>query len=121
IEEVSMPGPPNPTENVGNLNQGDTTAMSVPPPPGMINPQGVGGGKEGPKLGPMLPSDFGGGMKGIFQPGGTAGRSGSTRQQLVNEGGGNSESEARVAIGLAWIVQHQAPDGHWSLDGFNQH
>jgi hypothetical protein len=26
-----------------------------------------------------------------------------------------------VAAGLNWLSQHQAPDGHWSLDGFKQH
>src|SRR5262249_8770620 len=62
-----------------------------------------------------------GGMNGAMIPGGWGGRSGSTREQLVREGGGNEESEAAVAAGLKWLVQHQASDGHWSLDGFHQH
>jgi len=53
--------------------------------------------------------------------GGFGGRSGATRQQMVQEGRGNSQSEAAVASGLKWMAMHQAPDGHWSLDGFNQH
>jgi hypothetical protein len=122
IEEISVPGPPNPTEEVGNLNTGETTPMNVPPPPGMFaSENGTGGGIKSPKLGEMMPSDLAGGMRGIFAPGGIGGRSGSTRQRMVNEGGGNTASEAAVAAGLKWIVQHQAPDGHWSLDGFNQH
>src|SRR5438128_6978150 len=53
--------------------------------------------------------------------GGFNGRSGATRQQMLREGGGNTVSEAAVAAGLKWLAQHQAPDGHWSLDGFRQH
>jgi hypothetical protein len=121
VEEVAMPGPANPTEDVGNSNVAESAPMNVPPPPG-FGAEGQGGGVKTPNVGLMNPSDITGGMmKGLFQPGGIGGRSGSTRQQLVNEGGGNTASEAAVARGIKWLVQHQAPDGHWSLDGFNQH
>jgi hypothetical protein len=52
-------------------------------------------------------------------PGGFGGRSGAARKQLLTSGGGNAESEACVASGLQWLVAHQSPDGHWSLDGFS--
>jgi hypothetical protein len=54
-------------------------------------------------------------------PGSLGGRSGDARAQLLREGGGTKESEAAVARGLMWIAKHQSPDGHWSLNGFNQH
>ncbi len=47
------------------------------------------------------------------------GRSGSTRVKMLQEGGGNALSEARVANGLQWLALHQAQDGHWSLHEFN--
>jgi hypothetical protein len=50
-----------------------------------------------------------------------AGRSGSTRERMVMEGGGNPISEAAVALGLEWLALHQAPDGRWSLEGFTSH
>ena len=31
-------------------------------------------------------------------------------------GGGNPQSEAAVEAALKWFVQHQLPDGGWSLD-----
>jgi hypothetical protein len=59
-------------------------------------------------------------MRGLFVPGGFGGRSGATRQKMLNEGGGNGQTEAAVASGLKWIVTHQSADGHWSLNNFNQ-
>lgn len=46
-------------------------------------------------------------------------RSALTRQRMVRENGGNDRSEQAVEAGLQWIVEHQAPDGHWSIDGFH--
>jgi hypothetical protein len=45
------------------------------------------------------------------------GRSGSTRQQLLINGGGTRESEAAVASGLEWLSRNQSADGSWRLDG----
>jgi hypothetical protein len=116
---VSVPGPVDPTEEVGIKDSTETTKLNVPPPPGLGN--GQGGGLEAPKLGTLTPIGLPGGLRGIYAPGGIGGRSGATRDALVREGGGNTRSEAAVASGIKWLVQHQAPDGHWSLDGFNQH
>ena len=60
----------------------------------------------------------GGYVMGTGMAGGFGGRSGSTRKQMLQEGGGNAASEAAVANGLLWLACHQAPDGHWSLDHF---
>jgi Prenyltransferase and squalene oxidase repeat len=38
----------------------------------------------------------------------------------LKEAGGSAASEAAVARGLQWLALHQAPDGHWSLDRFNE-
>ncbi len=117
--DVSVPGPVNPTENIGIKDMAEGPLKNVPPPPGYGGLQGGGIEALKPGLAPVF--GFPGGMKGIYAPGGTGGRSGATREQLLREGGGNTETEAAVARGIGWIVRHQAPDGHWSLDGFNQH
>jgi Prenyltransferase and squalene oxidase repeat len=122
IADVSVPGPVNPTEDPGIKSDAESMPTNIPPPPGMANPQGLGAGPDSdkPGLSTILPAP--GGLSGLFTPGGFGARmSGATRMQAVAAGGGNTESEACVARGLAWIAKHQAPDGHWSLDGFNQH
>jgi hypothetical protein len=121
IEEINVPGPEHKDEAIGVLNSPDTVAANVPPPAGLSD-KGGGGGIDSatPGKAPIIGA-LGGYLNSKFAPGGIGGRSGSTREQLLREGGGNSESEAAVARGLRWLALHQAPDGHWSLDGFNLH
>ena len=45
------------------------------------------------------------------------GRSGATKDKLIAKGGGNKESEAAVARGLAWLARKQLKDGSWEFDG----
>jgi hypothetical protein len=56
-----------------------------------------------------------------FLPGGAGGRTGTMRLKLLREGGGNSRSEAAVAMGLKWLARHQGPAGRWSFDTFAEH
>ncbi len=44
------------------------------------------------------------------------GRSGSTKSQLIKEGGGSKESERAVALALAWLARQQRQDGSWVFD-----
>jgi hypothetical protein len=39
------------------------------------------------------------------------------REKLLRAGGGNTESEAAVARGLAWLARKQLKDGSWEFDG----
>jgi hypothetical protein len=47
---------------------------------------------------------------------GLEGRGEAARKALVASGGGSAESEQAVALALAWLAQHQNPDGSWSWD-----
>ncbi|MBX9788646.1 MAG: terpene cyclase/mutase family protein [Pirellulales bacterium] len=47
---------------------------------------------------------------------GLEGRGEAARKALVASGGGSAESEKAVALALAWLAQHQNPDGSWSWD-----
>jgi hypothetical protein len=121
IEQFSVPGAVDPTAPIGIKDAPEAPPMNIPPPIGLTaGSQGQGGGFKADELGK---GTFGmeGGMGGKYIPGGFGGRSGSTRKRVLEEGGGNGESEAAVARGLKWMSNHQAPDGHWSLDGFNVH
>ncbi len=119
IEDVSVPGPVDPTQAVGIPEaSSEAPRSSVPLPPG------AGGGlgaapdlAEGLAIGGAGTSF--GGMGGAYLVNQFAGRSGSTRVKMLQEGGGNALSEARVASGLEWLALHQAQDGHWSLHEFN--
>src|SRR5437773_3231260 len=119
IEDVSVPGPVNPNESVGLDHAPEGPPQTLPPPPGFGG--GQGGGVDD-KAGNANLFGTAGGMGGPkMPPGGFKGRSGSAREQMLREGGGNTASEAAVASGLKWLSLHQAPDGHWSIDGFRQH
>lgn len=121
IEDHSVPGPVHAAEAIGIKDAPEGPIVDVPPPAGLGGNEGQSGGPDALKPGLANPFGFPGGMRGLNVPGGFGGRSGATRQRLVEEGGGNTRSEAAVAAGLKWLVTHQAADGHWSLDGFNQH
>lgn len=120
IESVSVPGLVNPNEAVGIKDAPEGPAMNVPPPPGFGGNTGQGGALEALTPGKGSLIGMPGGMSGLLVPGGFGGRSGSTRERMVEEGGGNTLSEAAVARGQAWLIEHQAPDGRWSLDGFSR-
>ncbi len=47
---------------------------------------------------------------------GLSGRGKQARAALVKQGGGNAASEQAVALGLAWLAEHQLPDGSWCFD-----
>ena len=119
IENVSVPGKDDLAAPVG-IQGGEVAAppMNIPPPPGFGG--GQGGASDLLKPGTASPVGLPGGHGGPFVPGGFAGRSGATRVKMALEGGGNTASEAAVARGLTWIARHQAPDGRWGLDDFNQ-
>jgi hypothetical protein len=120
IEEVSVTGPADPTAPVGLQNAPDAPAQNIPPLPGFGGGTGLAmPDRDKPGSGGL----FGtlGGDGGIFAPGGFGGRSGSTREKLIADFGGNALSEAAVARGLEWFALHQAADGHWSLHEFHTH
>lgn len=120
IEDVSVPGPVDVDAAVGLENAPQGPPQTLPPPPGTGRGQGAGLDIAG-VTGTANPFGTVGGFNGLKMiPGGFAGRSGATRQKMLNEGGGNTETEAAVASGLKWLALHQAPDGHWELDGFHR-
>lgn len=121
-ESLVVPGPVKPDESIGVPGGPDLRPADIPPPPGFGGNSGTGGGLDSGVPGSAPRDALPGGLHGpLMVPGGFAGRSGSTREKLVREGGGNGVSEAAVASGLKWLHLHQAPDGHWSLDHFAHH
>ena len=122
IEDIAVPGPTLPADPVGLKDAPLGLPVNIPPPPGLGDNSGQGGGLDLVKPEATAnPVGIAGGMSGINVPGGFGGRSGATKEKLLLEGGGNSASEAAVAAGQKWLVQHQAADGHWSLNAFDQH
>jgi hypothetical protein len=71
---------------------------------------------------PGVTGDLGSRVTGTGGMGGNTnasflGRSGSTKEKLLREGGGNADSELAVARGLAWLAKQQKQDGSWRFDG----
>ncbi|MCS6852208.1 MAG: terpene cyclase/mutase family protein [Gemmataceae bacterium] len=117
LEDVSVPGEVNPDEKVGFVGAPEGPPTTVPPPVGFG--VGHGAGVDGGVGTGAIFGTQGGFATGLGAPMNPfAGRSGATREQMLREGGGNARSEAAVAMGLKWLVDHQAPDGHWSLNNF---
>lgn len=116
IEDFSVPGKVLPDEAIGN-NMGDGPPQTLPPPPG-IGSEGQGGGIEAPTPG-VGGLGQAGGMGGPNLAGmGFKGRSGSTRQRMLQQGGGNGATEASVTRGLMWLAKQQRKsDGSWEIDG----
>jgi hypothetical protein len=121
IEDVSVPGPVQANEQVGIPGAPEAAPTTLPPPPGVGGNIGHGAGIDDPtKVGTGAMHGLAGGLGGPkMMPGGFGGRSGATRVKMLNEGGGNTFSEAAVAAGLLWLANHQATDGRWSLNNFN--
>jgi hypothetical protein len=118
LQEVSVPGPNDPTAAVGIDKAPEAPPVTLPPPPGSGQGQGGAPMLADAGTGNMYGSE--GGMGGPVNVGSFAGRSGATRERLLQEGGGNARSEASVARGLDWLAHHQGQSGQWSLDGFNR-
>ena len=120
IEDVSVPGPVDPTAAVGIPGAPEAMRQNVPAPPG------TGGG-----TGAGVPSlDVGSG--GIY---GTPGGYGNgimigrrlrrpqrrhARQDAARKAAATQNPRRAVARGLKWFALHQAPDGHWSLNDFQR-
>lgn len=121
IEDQAVPGMVDPTQAVGIPGASEEAMKTnVPPPPGAG--QGLGDAMkldDGMAIG-NLGNNFGG-LHGNSLGNQFAGRSGSTREKMAREGGGNKVSEAAVAQGLEWLAMHQNQDGNWSLHEFNHH
>ena len=130
IGDISVPqldpkAAANDTPGFNDPNITNTVLSNIPPPPGTGGP-GTGGplASDASGTAPMiLGLNNGGGLggiEGIKNP--FLGRGAAvTRQRMLDEGGGNKESEAMVARGLQFLSNHQAPDGHWSMHEFDRH
>src|SRR5262245_14303668 len=116
IEDVSVPGTVKPDEPVGN-NMGEGPVQTLPPPPG-LGETGQGGGLDAAMAGVGGLGEAGGMGGPAMLPGqGFRGRSGATREKMLQQGGGNTVTEAAVARGLIWLAKQQKADGSWELDG----
>jgi hypothetical protein len=122
IEEVSVPGQMNANEAVG-IRDGDKTQAPVNlPAPGGFGSIGTGAALESMS---GIPNSSAVGDAGGYGPRGLpldktfAGRSGSTREYSLREGGGTTASEAAVTKGLQWLIKQQLSDGRWTLTGTN--
>jgi hypothetical protein len=83
------------------------------PPPGAAAPDPIPGaaGADG-----QLLTGAGAGGTGVTANPGFAGRNAATKNALLKAGGGNAETEARVARGMLWLSKQQKADGRWQFD-----
>ncbi len=60
-------------------------------------------------------SNFGSGGSGS----GFGGRGSSNRKTMLAHAGGTVSTQRAVPVGLNWLANHQAADGHWSLQDYS--
>ncbi len=120
-EEISVPGQVNPNEPVGIEGASKDNPPTNLPAPGGFGNTGQGGAPESNIANAVVsnaPGQIGGyGLRGMPLAGTFYGRSGSTREYALRNGGGTKESEACVTRGLQWLMRVQSPDGKWSIQG----
>jgi hypothetical protein len=103
VEEPKSPEKPEPAKSGKGT---DAPAPGPAPPEPLASPIGLGAGRIAGGEGQGT-SDF-------------RNRSGAGRGDALLRYGGNAASEKAVALGLAWLRRHQAPDGCWSGDAFDR-
>jgi hypothetical protein len=113
-EDVANVEAPATEEAIGLPDQPNETAPQTAIA-GLTNDMGAGVNTALDPSGLVAPGIGGGGS--AFSVPGMMGRSGATKDKLLKAGGGNSESEAAVARGLAWLARKQLKDGSWEFDG----
>jgi hypothetical protein len=108
-EQVQMSEPIGSTMATENTSQDSLKALGAPLDltAGGSPLEGVGAGAIGD-----------GGMGGLVNGNpALVGRSGSTKNKLLEQYGGSKESELAVGLGLAWLAKQQRQDGSWIFDG----
>jgi hypothetical protein len=116
-DEVSLPGPV--TGTIGNVRTGpaNSGALIDGASEGDLNPLATAGEFAG--------GEFNVGLEPLMNPlatrgGGLEGRKFENRLAAAIAGGGSRETEQAVELGLAWLAEHQFPDGGWRFD-LSQH
>lgn len=116
--DVTIEAPDAPSEPVGTPSANQTTPMDFTAPPG-VGPVDLANAGFAGDAGNLLQGV--GGLNGTVVNTGMAGRSGATKEKLLKEGGGNSESERAVAVGIAWLAKQQLKNGSWVYKGNGAH
>jgi len=112
-EPENVEAPVVPEEPIGAPTEASELPIQTVAPPGSVDVMQNAGTKVGPD-GMFKGGD--GGAGGAFVAPGMKGRSGATKDRLLAAGGGNTESEAAVALGLIWLAKQQKPNGSWIFD-----
>ena len=103
-------------EPIGAVNEQMEQPTQTFAPPGFGDPlKEIGSSADPTRDGRIFDGKDAGGAE--FRAPGMRGRSGATKDALLKAGGGNSESEAAVGRGLAWLAKQQKGDGKWQFDG----
>jgi hypothetical protein len=113
-DDVAVAATSRPEEQVGLKDAPSNTPQDF-----MVKspiPTGGSGRAEG-NDGPAANVGEGAGAVGSTVGNPFLGRSGARKNDMVKQGGGNSESEACVARGLIWLWKQQKPNGSWVTDG----
>ena len=71
--------------------------------------------RRGPRSAALMYAEGNIGLQAMFRM-----RQSEDKQDLATAAGATSESLAAVHRGLEWLVEHQHPDGYWSLHRFYQ-